>query len=394
MDDFKEFQGKSLDEAIRAACAYFDAPREKLEIDIIQDAKNGIFGLVGARKAIIRARRAQLKPRVGSILGREAQPAARPKSEEARPRTRAAQPPRPPRGNREAPLPVDDDAIGNRIPQPVEPDDGIGNRVPDEPEIDDSIGNRIEEPRSRRPRQPYRPAGEGAEDARPRRPRPERRAFDRPQRPERPEKPRPPFEPRPDRRPAGAPFAQEALNDPSFDCDHDETLTEGLPSKPFSELDQAKLLETAREAASTIVNAILGETPVEVSILDNRVDVHVDCGDDSGLLIGREGQTLAALQYITSRIVSRRMEAPVRVQFDVGDYRERQDDRLRELALALAERVRATGRPCSTRPMSSYHRRLVHMALQDSPDVQTRSSGDGPLKRVIIQRRRQDRNGH
>ncbi|WP_300832002.1 Jag N-terminal domain-containing protein, partial [uncultured Bilophila sp.] len=138
MDDFKEFQGKSLDEAIRAACAYFDAPREKLEIDIIQDAKNGIFGLVGARKALIRARRAQLKPRVGSILSREAQPAARPKSEEARPRTRAAQPPRPPRGNREAPLPDDD-----------------------------SIGNRIEEPRSRRPRQPYRFAGEGAEDARP-----------------------------------------------------------------------------------------------------------------------------------------------------------------------------------------------------------------------------------
>ena len=54
MDDFKEFQGKSLDEAIRAACSYFDAQREKLEIDIIQDAKNGIFGLVGARKAIVR----------------------------------------------------------------------------------------------------------------------------------------------------------------------------------------------------------------------------------------------------------------------------------------------------------------------------------------------------
>ena len=51
MDDFKEFQGKSLDEAIRAACAYFDAPREKLEIDIIQDAKNGIFGLRAPRPA-------------------------------------------------------------------------------------------------------------------------------------------------------------------------------------------------------------------------------------------------------------------------------------------------------------------------------------------------------
>ena len=73
--------------------------------------------------------------------------------------------------------------------------------------------------------------------------------------------------------------------------------------------------------AFKIVSSILGETPVEVKIMENRVDIHVDCGDDSGLLIGREGQTLAALQYLTSRIVSRRMEAPVRVQFDVGDYR-------------------------------------------------------------------------
>lgn len=386
MDDFKEFQGRSLDEAIRAACSYFDAPREKLEIDIIQDAKNGIFGLVGARKAIIRARRAQLKPRVGSLLGRDAPPSGRPKGEERAPRPRPAQPPRPPRGNREIPLPEEDDAIGNRIPPALEEDDSIGNRILEETEIDDSIGNRIEDPRSRRPRAP-RPPFAGNEEARPRRPRPERREFERPQRPR-------PDAPRPERRPPlEEPLAQEALNDPSLEYDHDETLTEGLPSTPFSELDQEKLLEVSREAASAIVNAILGETPVEVKTLDNRVDVRVDCGDDSGLLIGREGQTLAALQYITSRIVSRRMEAPVRVQFDVGDYRERQDDRLRELALALAERVRATGRPCSTRPMSSYHRRLVHMALQDSPDVQTRSSGEGPLKRVIIQRRRPDRNG-
>ena len=390
MDDFKEFQGKSLDEAIRAACSYFDATREKLEIDIIQDAKNGIFGLVGARKAIVRARRAQLKSRVGAILGRDVQPAARPKAEEA-PRTPKPRPqaPRPPRAPK-PPLP-DDDSIGNRI----EPETGI----------DDAIGNRIEEPRA--PRKPRRNDGpripyEGNEEAfRPRRPRPER-----PERPERADRPdrripgsqdrprndRPRSFARPERRPdEAAPEAQDVLRDASLEFEQDEALVEGLPSKPFSELDQEKLTAAAQEVASKIVGSILGETPVEVKILENRVDIHVDCGDDSGLLIGREGQTLAALQYLTSRIVSRRMEAPVRVQFDVGDYRERQDDRLRELALALAERVRATGRPCSTRPMSSYHRRLVHMALQDSPDVQTRSSGEGPLKRVIIQRRRPER---
>ena len=384
MDDFKEFQGKSLDEAIRAACSYFDAQREKLEIDIIQDAKNGIFGLVGARKAIVRARRAQLKPRVGSLLARDAQPASAPKAkaEDASraPKPRQGQAPRPPRGN--------------RILPPVEEDDSIGNRIlPEETDIDDSIGNRVDEPRA--PRRPRRNDGpripyEGNEDAfRPRRPRPERRANQ--DRQDRPRTPRPPYEPRQERRPVEAPAEQDVLRDSSLEFDQDEALNEGLPSKPFSELDQEKLTAVSQEVAFKIVSSILGETPVEVKIMENRVDIHVDCGDDSGLLIGREGQTLAALQYLTSRIVSRRMEAPVRVQFDVGAYRERQDDRLRELALALAERVRATGRPCSTRPMSSYHRRLVHMALQDSPDVQTRSSGEGPLKRVIIQRRRQER---
>ena len=106
MDDFKEFQGKSLDEAIRAACSYFDAQREKLEIDIIQDAKNGIFGLVGARKAIVRARRAQLKPRVGSLLARDAQPASAPKAK-AEETSRAPKP-------RQGRLPVRLAATGNR----------------------------------------------------------------------------------------------------------------------------------------------------------------------------------------------------------------------------------------------------------------------------------------
>ena len=110
-----------------------------------------------------------------------------------------------------------------------------------------------------------------------------------------------------------------------------------------------------------------------------------------GLLIGREGQTLASLQYLASRVVSRGMNAAVRVQLDAGRYRQRQDEKLGEMALALAEKVRQTGRSYSTRPLSSYHRRIVHLCLQDAEEVQTRSSGDGPMKRVVIMRRRPER---
>ncbi len=355
MEEFKEFYGKSLDEAIQGACSYFDTPREKLEIDIVQDAKNGIFGLVGARKAIVRARRTILKSRVGPILSRDAASSHRAEQHTGKPRV--------PRNQAREQL---QDDIGNRIQPPKMPDDDIGNRIT--PMQADSF-QRVCYP-------PTAAAGASAPhfgNARTKM-----------------ESPRKPYQPRHNQ------VKQEnsiLVTQPVHPTETDEPTIENPPVRPFSELDKEKLLQVTQCTARKIVSSILGETQLTVTLQENRVDIHVDCGDDSGLLIGREGQTLAALQYITSRIISRTMEVPVRIQFDVGDYRERQDDRLRELALALADRVRATGRPYSTRPISSYHRRLVHMTLQDDPDVQTRSSGEGQLKRVIIQRRRTEHGG-
>ena len=85
------------------------------------------------------------------------------------------------------------------------------------------------------------------------------------------------------------------------------------------------------------------------------------------------------------------MNAAVRVQLDAGEYRQRQDEKLRAMALGLAEKVRQSGRSFSTRPLSSYHRRIVHLALQEAEDIQTRSIGDGPMKRVVIMRRRAEK---
>lgn len=295
MNDFKEFQGKSLDEAIRGACAYYNTPREKLEIDIVQDAKTGIFSVIfggGARKAIIRARRVQLKNSVGSLLGRSETPIQKTNSI----------------SEKGTPTPAQKTLVSQKIQETVPPDETLD----DSSHIDDDFADGLNEFGVR-------------------------------------------------------PFS---------------------PGLTLCQLDQEELNNCVQNVASRIINGILGEIPVQVNILEHRVDVRVECGDESGILIGREGQTLAALQYLVSRIVSRQMGALVRVQFDVGDYRQRQDERLRILALNLAERVRFTGHSCSTRPMSSYHRRIVHMTLQDQPDIYTRSSGEGSMKRIIIQRRR------
>ena len=75
MNKFKDFQAKNIDQAIQAACEYFDLPREQLEIEIVQDAKSGIFGIVGARKAKIRARRAHMQETVDRLLSATLAPA-------------------------------------------------------------------------------------------------------------------------------------------------------------------------------------------------------------------------------------------------------------------------------------------------------------------------------
>ena len=129
---------------------------------------------------------------------------------------------------------------------------------------------------------------------------------------------------------------------------------------------------------------IAGETEKTLELTCGKARVRLECAGDAGLLIGREGQTLLALQYLAGCIVSRRMGAPVRVRIDAGDYREKQLEKLRGLALALAAKAKETARPQSTRLLDSYQRRAVHMALQNDSAVQTHSKGEGAMKRVII----------
>ena len=132
----------------------------------------------------------------------------------------------------------------------------------------------------------------------------------------------------------------------------------------MADLPAEKLLAASREVMEQILRPLCPDASLEVALGDERVDVSVGCGDDAALLIGREGQTLAAMQYLLTRIVGRSVGAAVNMHLDIGDYRKRQDDKLRELALILADRVRESGRAQFTRPLSSYHRRIVHMALQ------------------------------
>src|SRR5207247_5639619 len=107
-------------------------------------------------------------------------------------------------------------------------------------------------------------------------------------------------------------------------------------------------------------------------------------GPDLGALIGRGGENLVALQQITSAITSRRVGRTVHIPVDIEGYRRRREEQLREIARRVASRVRATGQAVTLEPMLAYERRIVHLAVQDTPGVKTESVGIDPNRRVVI----------
>ena len=115
-------------------------------------------------------------------------------------------------------------------------------------------------------------------------------------------------------------------------------------------------------------------------------------GDDMGILIGKRGQTLDSLQYLTSLVVNKYTEDYIRVKLDIENYRERRKETLETLARNIAYKVKRTRRPVSLEPMNPYERRIIHSALQNDRYVVTRSEGEEPFRHVVVSLKREQRN--
>ena len=107
-------------------------------------------------------------------------------------------------------------------------------------------------------------------------------------------------------------------------------------------------------------------------------------GKDMGLVIGRKGETLNALQYMTSLIVNKDREEKIRIVLDVEDYRRKKEKSLEKLAIKLSDKVKTTQRNVVMRPMRPQERRIIHTDLQGDPQVTTYSTGDEPNRKVVI----------
>ena len=161
----------------------------------------------------------------------------------------------------------------------------------------------------------------------------------------------------------------------------------GMFAKPAK--IRVKLKFTVESAAKNFLNKVFKAMGIEATVeviydKDNEsIDINV-IGDDMGVLIGKRGQTLDSLQYLTSLVVNKNNEGYLKVKLDTENYRERRKETLENLAKNIASKVKRTHKAVSLEPMNPYERRIIHSALQNDKYVETHSEGEEPFRKVVI----------
>jgi spoIIIJ-associated protein len=153
--------------------------------------------------------------------------------------------------------------------------------------------------------------------------------------------------------------------------------------------DLAERITRAVPVVRTFLETVLGllGVTVEVDIDVEEDGLHCDLNtssEEEGLLIGRHGATLDALQYLTLRVLQAEGLGRMRITLDVGGYRNRREQSLRELAQGVAEKVLANGRPYHFDPMSAMERRVIHTAVGEIGGLRTESEGEGRRRHVVV----------
>lgn len=143
--------------------------------------------------------------------------------------------------------------------------------------------------------------------------------------------------------------------------------------------------DNIREFLNKVFNAMELEVEILVEREENSNVINVELkGSDMGVLIGKRGQTLDSLQYLTNLAVNKNSEEYVKVKIDTEDYRKRRKETLENLAKNIAYKVKRTKHPVSLEPMNPFERRIIHSALQNDKFVTTHSEGEEPYRHVVV----------
>lgn len=184
------------------------------------------------------------------------------------------------------------------------------------------------------------------------------------------------------------------LKELNIDRDRVETSILEVPQKGFLGILGAKLAkveiivkEDPEQTAKDFLGKILKQMHIEANVetkLEDRV-LHIEIkGQNMGIIIGRRGQTLDALQYLISLIINRGKDDYTRVVLDTENYRSKRKETLQQLAERLAKKVERTKKKVMLEPMNPYERRIIHSYLQDYSRVTTYSEGEDPYRKVVI----------
>lgn len=337
MSAYREFTGKTVEEALRLAREAFGAGLDDLDFEILTPGSRGVLGMGAEPARILAAPRSELG---GAAPKRDA----------------AASRPLPP------PSPRDDrPRFGDR-------DHG--------PRRDDRRPPRDDRPRDDRPREDRRPRRED-------RPRDDRPGFSDRDHGQRRDDRRPRREDR-----GHAPARGGDLTDREA---AEVTAARSSVAAERADLEAAEASPEALAAGKLILERLLDLMGFRVTVTveaaeTSRLNVtgEGDERDALGALIGRKGERLSALQHLVNLMLSREMGGWTRVLVDVEDYRGRRERQLREIAERAARRVVETGKMLQLEPMPALERRWVHLALRNHPQVATQSIGEEPNRRIVV----------
>ena len=186
-------------------------------------------------------------------------------------------------------------------------------------------------------------------------------------------------EKKPEKKPETAPMPEVKTETP-------EEPEEAAPVK--KEVELAKVEDQTIAAVDQFINDTLKAMNMEVRTStsidqDGALCVNME-GEHMGILIGKRGQTLDALQYLANRVANKHQDGYVRVKLDTENYRARREETLKHLAKNIAHKVKRNRRPVALEPMNPYERRIIHSALQLDPYVTTHSEGEEPYRKVVV----------
>ena len=354
----QEFTGKTTQEAIDAGLAALGVTIADVHVDVIQEGAKGLFGLFGSKPACVRLTVMEEEKEddhgLGDLLSSFSL---------NEPRKKPAQKPAAPKPEKKPEA---------KKPAEKKPEVKAEVRSEAKAEVKTEAAPKAEAKAEAKPEVKAEVKAEAKPESKT-----ETKAETAPK------QPKPPREKKPRAPKAEKPAKAEKQAEP-------REYAPMVPAKTFSPTEPP-VMHPEDTPAGRAQRFLMDVT----SLMNVKVDVYVDdtaedglyihmIGDTLGILIGRRGETLDALQYLTSLQVNKGREGYIRVTLDTENYRAKREDSLRRLAQRMANRAQKTGRKVVLEPMNPYERRVLHTALQNHPAVTTHSEGEEPNHRVVI----------